>query len=337
MENLDYILHTIALFATILLYFKVAKYYNIIDRPNHRSAHTKVTIRGGGIVFPLAFLLFYTSMAWGKFVRLPPAESVTGTEEYYMFGIGLLLLSAVSFMDDILDLSSRTRIIFHIVAVSFLLYFLNTFVLLPVWAIPGLYILIIGILNAYNFMDGINGMTGLYSLILLASLYYVNLNKTEFTTPDFIAYPALACLVFLFFNFRKKARCFMGDVGSMSIAFWMLAILGLLLFKTGDIKWFLFLSVYGVETVLTIVERLKMKENIFNAHRRHLYQLLVNEHKLDHRLVSILYAGLQLVINLLVIFWQGKSCILFPAVLFPLSVLYFWLKAVVKRKHRLKI
>ena len=149
-------------------------------KPNHRSAHTEITLRGGGIVFPIAFLMFFITSTWGKLVHLPLHDQVAENQNYLLFGIGLLLLCTISFLDDLYDLSSKIRIVFHFISVTLLLAFLNAFVLLPIWAIPVLYILIIGILNAYNFMDGINGITGLYSLVTLLSLLYVNQNMVSF-------------------------------------------------------------------------------------------------------------------------------------------------------------
>ena len=322
----------LVLFVLELIYFKIADRFNIIDKPNHRSAHTEITLRGGGIVFPIAFLLFFIISTWGKLVHLPLHDQAAENQNELLFGIGLLLLCTISFLDDLYDLSSKIRIVFHIISVSFLLAFLNAFVLLPIWAIPILYILIIGILNAYNFMDGINGITGLYSLVALLSLLYLNQNMVSFVDRDFIIYPVLACLVFLFFNFRKKAKCFMGDIGSMGIAFWVVALIGLLMMKTGEIKWILFLAVYGVEVISTILERLKLKENIFEAHRRHLYQLLANDMKVSHLLVSTAFALLQLIINFVIIVNSWSDWINFSLILLPLVILYLLVKIKIKKQ-----
>ena len=327
----------LVLFVLELIYFKIADRFNIIDKPNHRSAHTEITLRGGGIVFPIAFLLFFITSVWSKLVPLPLHDQAAENHNELIFGVGLLLLCTISFLDDLYDLSSKIRIVFHIISVSFLLAFLNAFVLLPIWAIPVLYILIIGILNAYNFMDGINGITGLYSLVVLLSLLYVNENLINFVAHDFIIYPILGCLVFLFFNFRKKAKCFMGDIGSMGIAFWVVALIGLLMMKTGEIKWILFLAVYGVEVISTILERLKLKENIFEAHRRHLYQLLANEKKISHLKVSTLYAAIQFIINAVVIFSELPQILIFAIVLLPALFFYFYTKLTIKKQITLNI
>ncbi|WP_238555016.1 hypothetical protein [Chryseobacterium sp. P1-3] len=184
---MEYILVTIILFISILIYFRIADKYNIIDKPNHRSAHTQITLRGGGIIFPIAFIVF---------CLFNIKESV---EEYWAFGLGLLAICTISFIDDIRTLSNKIRLSVHLVSVILLLYFTGAFSLMPFWVWPILFILIIGTLNAYNFMDGINGMTGTYSLVTLSSLAYINREVIQFTDNNFIYYPLLACLVFLFF------------------------------------------------------------------------------------------------------------------------------------------
>ncbi len=318
------------LFMSMLIYFKIADKYNIIDKPNHRSAHTEITLRGGGIIFPVAYLFFMGYEVLFKNYRF----SLDNWREFnfWIFGAGLLIICLISFIDDMIDLSSKIRLVFHFVSVTLLLYFLNAFQLLPWWGIPISYVLIIGILNAYNFMDGINGMSGLYSLVLLGSLLYINQNTIEFVNANFIIYPLLASVVFLFFNFRKRAKCFLGDIGSMGIGFWIIALLSLLMFETGKIKWVLFLMVYGAETILTIMERLKLKENIFDAHRRHLYQLFANDKKISHLTVSLIYAVVQLVINAIVIFADWPDWVSFVVIAVPTIALYLGVKLSVKKE-----
>ena len=327
---MEYAIITGIFFVLMQVYFKIANKYNIIDKPNHRSAHTEITLRGGGIIFPIAFLFFmgYEFFFNGYEFSLDSLVK----PNFWIFGIGLLLICTISFIDDVVDLSSKIRLVFHSVSVTLLLYFLNVFQVLPWWIIPVFYILIIGILNAYNFMDGINGMSGLYSLVILGSLLYINQYVISFIDANFIIYPIIASVVFLFFNFRKKAKCFLGDIGSMGIGFWIIAILSLLMFETGEIKWVLFLMVYGAETILTIIERLRLKENIFDAHRRHLYQLFANDKKVSHLTVSGVYAAIQLLINTLLIFSNWSDGLSFLIIALPTIVLYLLTKVKVKKE-----
>lgn len=305
---MEYIILTIVLFALILIYFKVADKYNIIDKPNHRSAHTEITLRGGGVIFWFSSLLYF----------------VQHFQENYLFFIGITLVSLVSFWDDIQSLPNRIRLFTQFLAISLVLYSLGIFTIFPWWGIAITYVMAIGIINAYNFMDGINGITGLYTLAVLGSLLFVNQYVNLFIAFGFIVYPMVASVVFLFFNYRKKAKCFAGDVGSISIAFWIIYLLLALIIKTESLVWLLFLAVYGVETVSTIVHRIYLKENIFEAHRWHFYQVLSNGYKIQHRIVSLLYAVLQILVSCIVIYGylELHVAVVFAIVLLPLLALY---------------
>lgn len=327
---MEYIFITLLFLVMMLVYFKIANKYNIIDKPNHRSAHTEITLRGGGIIFPIAFLSFLVNEVLFKNYQFSLND--WAEPNFWIFGAGLLIICIISFIDDVIDLSTKIRLIFHFIAVTLLLYFLNAFQLFDWWAIPICYILIIGILNAYNFMDGINGMSGLYSLVLLSSLLYVNEYLVGFIETDFIVYPIIASVIFLFFNFRKKAKCFLGDIGSMGIAFWVIALLAILMIKTQQVKWVLFLAVYGIDTILTILERLKLKENIFDAHCRHLYQLFANDKKISHLVVSGSYSIIQLLINLIVIKNNWSDWLNFSLILLPIVILYLVIKLTIKKQ-----
>ena len=305
---MQYLLITLVLFLLELLYFKIADRYNIVDKPNHRSAHTEITLRGGGIIFWFAALLYF-------------AQHI---ENNYFFFDGISLVSLVSFWDDIQSLSNKIRISVHFLAISLIFYDLGVFESVHVIGVLVAYILAIGLINAYNFMDGINGITGLYTLVVMGSLLYVNQKIKVFIDADFIQYAMMASLVFLFFNFRKKAKCFAGDVGSIAIAFWVIYLVLKLILVTNSLVWLLFLAVYGVETVCTILHRLYLKENIFEAHRLHLYQVLSNEYKMQHRWVAAFYGIAQVVISVLVVVLYQKvsDILLFGLVIGPLLLIY---------------
>ncbi|RYJ37848.1 Glycosyl transferase family protein [Flavobacterium anhuiense] len=319
---MEYIIIGFILMILMLLYFKVADRFNIIDKPNQRSSHTEVTLRGGGIIFWFSSLLYF----------------VQNIETNYFFFTGITLVSVVSFWDDIQSLSSKIRISIHFLAITFIFLDLNLFTLMPIWGVVISYVLAIGLINAYNFMDGINGITGLYTLAVLGSLLYVNTKIQLFTDGSFIKYGMIASLVFLFFNYRKKAKCFAGDVGSIAIAFWIIYLVLKLILSTNSVIWLLFLAVYGVDAVCTILHRLYLKQNIFEAHRLHLYQILSNEYKIQHRLVSLYYALAQIGVSILVISLYQKinDYILFPIIIVPLLLVYS-LKFYLINKSNLKL
>ncbi|MGY3213750.1 MraY family glycosyltransferase [Mucilaginibacter sp. HD30] len=279
----EVILLLFMLFGIELVYFRIAENYNIIDRPNHRSSHTKITIRGGGIIFSIAILL---------------ATITQGFSDIY-FVIGLLLISMISFIDDLSPLSNRIRIFFHVIAVAFLFYQLNLYHL-SFSVVLFAFMFVIGTLNAVNFMDGINGITGGYGLIALCSLWFLN-SQFAFTTSNYLLAAVVGVVVFCFFNFRQKAKCFAGDVGSLSLAFIILYFVLLAVIKTQNIKYILLLFAYGVDTITTILLRLWRRENIFKAHRSHFYQFLANEKKIPHLMVALLYMITQALVNIIVI------------------------------------
>ena len=305
-----YLTVLLVLFAGMLMYFKIADKYNIIDKPNQRSSHNCITIRGGGIIYWLAGVLF----------------SLRHLPESIYFLIGLTLICGISFWDDISSLPNKVRIIIHFLSISLVFYGLGLYLLLPWWLLLVAYIFFVGVLNAYNFMDGINGMMGWYSFVILISLQYVNQKIVPFTKPDFINYAILASIVFLFFNFKKKAKCFAGDVGSMAISFWIVTLLLQLMLKTESFIWVLFLLLYGVDVVFTILHRLYLRQNIFEAHRLHFYQILSNECKMSHLKVSVMYAIIQLIVCAVTIYvYQTQildGIILFILLLFPLILIY---------------
>jgi len=275
----------VVLFVAELVYFKIADHYNIIDQPNHRSSHTAITIRGGGIIFGIAGLIAFFLFGF----------------QYLFFSIGLFLIALISFLDDMHTLNNKVRLAVH--GLSVLLLFTQLDVIYFPWYFTAIgVIVVIGTINAYNFMDGINGITGGYSLLLLATLYYIDQYIMDFTSIQLLLTVIISVVVFNFFNFRKKAKCFAGDVGSVSIAFIIVFLLGQLIFKTQNPVYILFLLIYGLDTVTTIFFRVIRKENIFRAHRSHFYQFLANEKKWPQLAVVALYLVVQLVINLLILF-----------------------------------
>nr|WP_253298525.1 glycosyltransferase family 4 protein [Bacteroides cellulosilyticus] len=269
------------LFVAELFYFRVADKCNIIDKPNERSSHSRITLRGGGIIFYFGALAYFLSNHW----------------EYPWFMLALTLITFISFVDDIRSTSQGLRLVFHFTAMALMFYQWGLFSLSWWWIIIAL-IICTGIINAYNFMDGINGITGGYSLVILGALAYINSEITTFVEPALINTVLCAVLVFCFFNFRKKAKCFAGDVGSVSIAFILLFLIGKLIIKTEDFSWIILLSVYGVDSVLTIIHRLMLHENIGLPHRKHMYQLMANELKIPHVGVSLIYMGAQALVIL---------------------------------------
>lgn len=285
-----YIIILVLLFLAELFYFRIADKCNIIDKPNERSSHTRITLRGGGIIFYFGVLAYF----------------LTSHFEYPWFMLALTLITFISFVDDIRSTSQILRLVFHFSAMALMFYQWGLFSL-PWWTLFVALIVCTGIINAYNFMDGINGITGGYSLVVLVALAYINEAVVPFVEQGFILTVLCSVVVFNFFNFRKRAKCFAGDVGSVCIAFVLLFFIGKLVIRTEDFSWIILLAVYGVDSVLTIIHRLMLHENIGLPHRKHLYQIMANELKIPHMVVSSVYMLVQALVIIGYLLFQNND------------------------------
>jgi UDP-N-acetylmuramyl pentapeptide phosphotransferase/UDP-N-acetylglucosamine-1-phosphate transferase len=237
-------------------------------------------------------------------------------------------VSAISFADDIKHQPRSLRAIVQLFAVILFFWKVNLFQQEWYWW-PIALVFTIGIVNAYNFMDGINGITAAYSFTILASLYFLN-REIGLFDENLVICLALGNIVFSFFNFRVKAKCFAGDVGSVSMAFSLLFLTMWSIITTGNFIFILFFALYGVDSVLTILHRLLKGENIFEPHRQHLFQYLANERKMPHLLVSALYMLGQAIISLgVLLVWKKEPVIQFAfsaiALLVP-TIIYISIK-----------
>lgn len=277
---LIYLLIGLALVVLELFYFRVADHFNIIDKPNSRSSHSSITLRGGGIIFPLSVVVY--AIFFGV--------------SYPWFFVALMALSLVSFIDDIRSVPNSVRLVVQFSAMFMVFWQWGIVSWQTWWLIVIALIFCTGVINAYNFMDGINGITGGYSLAVLLPLLVIN-HYTPFIDMSLIVVSIISVLVFCFFNFRKKAKCFAGDVGSIGIAFILIFLIGRLIVETGELWYIMLLALYGVDAVLTIIHRIMLHEPLGQAHRKHAYQLMANELKMPHVVVSSIYMIAQLVIS----------------------------------------
>lgn len=284
------------------MYFRIADKCNIIDKPNQRSSHSTIVLRGGGIIFLIG------AWVWSAFFGF----------EYPWFLAGLTLVSGVSFVDDIRSLPDSVRLVAQFAAAAMAFYQLDILHWEMWWIVLVALVVYVGATNVINFMDGINGITAGYALAVLVPLGLLNTNYHElamnlatnyssvfssdgvFVDQSLIVAAIIAAVVFCIFNFRPKgkAKCFAGDVGSIGIAFIMLFLLGNVIIKTEDLTWLVFLLVYGVDGCLTIVHRIMLHENLGEAHRKHAYQIMANELKIGHVKVTLLYMAMQLAVSL---------------------------------------
>lgn len=278
-----YVIIAVILLAAELIYFRIADRFNIIDKPNQRSSHSSIVLRGGGIIFVLGLWI------WAAFFGF----------HNIWFLIAVTLVAGISFIDDIHSLPDSVRLLAQFVAMALMFYQLDILHWNMWWMVLVALVVCVGAADVINFMDGVNGITGAYALASLIPLFLLN-KKIGFTDESLILVVALADLVFCCFNFRPKgkAKCFAGDVGSIGVAYILLFLIGSLILATGDVTYLIFLLVYGVDGCLTIVHRILLHENLGEAHRKHAYQLMANELKIGHVKVASFYALLQLAVSL---------------------------------------
>ena len=320
---------TYGIIAAILLiaeqvYFKIADHFNIIDKPNERSSHSTIVLRGGGIIFSLSMIVWAILMVLqGNDIR-----------PYLPFLCGLVMICLVSFWDDIHSLPDSVRMVVQIISTLLMFWSVGLYAAFDSWvwmvvvAAVALFFCV-GATNIINFMDGINGITAGYAfamllpMLLLDSSFKFELCSSSFAPldspselgsplglasvqvsgfiePSYLVVAIIGVLVFSIFNFRPKgkAKCFAGDVGSIGIAFIILFALGRLMLMTKDVTYIVFFLVYGIDGSLTIFHRIMLHENLGQAHRKHAYQLMANELKMSHVVVSLLYMAMQLVVSL---------------------------------------
>ena len=321
---LTYSIIAVSLLIAELAYFKIADKCNIIDKPNERSSHTTIVLRGGGIIFSISMI------AWAIMMISMGKDIVP----YLPFLCGLVLVAGISFVDDIHSLPDSLRMAVQIVSILLMFWSVGLYTAISPWWLMALVVVValffcVGATNFINFMDGINGITAAYAMAMLIPIALVDSglasptidatrqNSSEFGSalaapivqdssiagfiePSYLVVAIIGVLVFSIFNFRPKgkAKCFAGDVGSIGIAFIILFALGRLMLATKDVTYIVFFLVYGIDGSLTIFHRIMLHENLGQAHRKHAYQLMANELKMSHVVVSLLYMAIQLVISL---------------------------------------
>ena len=300
----------------MLLYLRAAKKWSITDSPNERSSHKKITLRGGGFIylFGLILYLFFSNF------------------NIYLFVTSGIFLGIVGFIDDIKNLNFKIKLLFQLIIIT--VYLLVTFYIIEWYLIVLILIFLIGSINVYNFMDGINGLTILYSLTSLITFYVINSCFYEFTDKNLLIVMILCNVIVGFFNIRKQAICFLGDVGSITMGFLFGSLVVLLMLKINSFNPLLLFIVYGIDAGWTIIHRLIKRENIFLPHRKHLYQLLVNELKFSHLLVSMIYFSIQTMVNIIWIYFykMNLSIIVLIIVIAVFSFIYLFIKQIIINK-----
>lgn len=295
---MTYIVIAVLLLAAELIYFRIADKCNIIDKPNERSSHSTIVLRGGGVIFSLSMVVWaILMMVQGNAIA-----------QYLSFLCGLVLICGISFWDDVKSLPDSLRMAVQVLSTLLMFWSVGLYTAISPWWLMALVVVValffcVGATNFINFMDGINGITAAYSFAMLLPILLMN-RGLGFIEESYLIVAILGVIVFSIFNFKPKgkAKCFAGDVGSIGIAFIILFALGRLMLATKDVTWIVFFLVYGIDGTLTIIHRIMLHENLGQAHRKHAYQLMANELKIPHVVVSSIYMVLQLAFSLVAIY-----------------------------------
>lgn len=295
-----YIIIAALLVVAELIYFRVADKYKLIGNQKDSSSPLIAGRREGGIVFLLSIVI------WGLMMLFQGNE----IEKYPPFLCGLLLVAGVSFWSDIRSVPDSVRIAVQFIAMGLMFWTMDVMHWDLWWKLLVALILFVGSMNVINMMDGINGITAGYSLVVLLSLFLLN-NQFDkpFILDSLLGVSILGVLIFGFYNFRPggKAKVFAGSVGSVGIAFIILFGMGKLLAQTSDLTWMVFLVVYGIDGCLTVFHQLLRRKRVGRTHRKHVYQLMTNELGMSHVTVSLIYMGVQLAISLIMIYLIPNS------------------------------
>jgi len=279
--------------------------HRMLDIPNQRSTHTNPTPRGGGLAIVVTTLL-------GLFV-LQATVSHISWSLLVVYSLAAAMIAAVSWLDDLRSLSNRVRFATHSVAALLLIGagffwsevempFLGLVTLGWLGMLPA-FVWMVGLTNVYNFMDGIDGIAG--SQAVLAGVGWLLLGWTNGDPFSGVlgALLAASSLGFLAHNW-PPARIFMGDVGSafLGYSFAALAVVAAQSAPRMAIVGILLVWPFVFDSTFTLLRRWRKGENIFAAHRSHLYQRLVIA-GYSHRFVTLLYSFLALVGTFLALLW----------------------------------
>lgn len=313
----------------------LAERHEILDVPNERSSHTQSMPRGGG----LAIVVLTLGGAWlyASFNPLLARPSLLG------YTIGAILIVAISWYDDLRSQPNWLRFTIHSIGALLAIYgfgylhlssILNANPLVTRWIdLIITFLWLVGLTNAYNFMDGIDGIAGGQAVVAglgWAALGSLTGQRFVFALGLILAASSLG---FLFHNWQP-ARIFMGDVGSAFLGYTFavmplifdshlsVPVHGLGPFVAGN----LFVWPFIFDSTFTFLRRLYLRENVFSAHRSHLYQRLVII-GFTHGFVALLYSGLAVLGALLALAWvlRWRNSISAVAVLLPLLCLGLWI------------
>ena len=257
----------------VIIYKKIAVHYNILANPGYRTLHESPTPRGGGLIFSLVFV--FSILIFGGVYEL-------SNQIFYIFGVGGFIATLFGFIDDIKNIGPKTKLIIQLFLSALTIYWLDLGELLPLGWIPSFMIIpfilffMVWIMNAYNFMDGIDGMAAsgaIFISLTLAIVLFLTNGSVEVT--DIFILIAIVVSGFILFNW-PPATIFMGDAGSVFLGYIFGSLLLFTVLNNGISVWS-WLTVSGyffADTIVTQIMRVILVKKWYLAHRSHAYQNL---------------------------------------------------------------
>ncbi|MCC5809425.1 MAG: glycosyltransferase family 4 protein [Ectothiorhodospiraceae bacterium] len=245
----------------------------LVDVPNLRSSHTRITPRGGGLAIVLVCLLVLV---------VAGVQELAATWALAGVFFGGLAVAVIGYVDDQGHVAARWRVLVHVAAASLLVGAVGWVPPLPLgpWEVPMvgpttalLVLFVVWMLNLYNFMDGIDGIAGVQAVSVCGGAAALLWWAGEWELALLVACFAAAALGFLFWNW-PPAKIFMGDAGSGFLGFSVAALAVLTWSEAGfsPYAWLILLGVFIVDATLTLVRRVLRGERFYEAHRCHGYQ-----------------------------------------------------------------
>lgn len=284
------------------MFCRLAKNTRLMDKPNERSLHVTPTVRGGGLVFIGLFLFSIPVVGYYYHISV--------MDQCLLF-VGTLLIAMISFGDDLFHLSAKARFVVQCVvagliaclarpeALDFVVFSLtNSFLIIGL-----IFFVVIGSINHFNFMDGLDGFCGSQALFLFFSYALLFGFNNALFYQDLSWILVFGLIGFLMFNF-PPAKLFMGDVGSATLGFisFYFALVAQQKYQIPILYWFILNGLFLFDSSITLVRRIHKKENWFAPHRKHAYQRL-KQYGLNTRLIllgqacinSLLFCGVLLI------------------------------------------
>lgn len=256
----------------IKLIIKNALYLGLTDIPNERSSHTKITPRGAGIGFGFSFFISILIFELSLFL------------EYWIVFLAIFMVFLVGILDDHKDASPRAK--FYVIFLSTFLLFLDDISIyslgvflgfdlkLSYLALPFTMFALAGFTNALNLIDGLDGLAGTISLVILSTFLYIGYINNDNLIVTLCLFSMTSVLAFLIFNWNP-ARIFMGDSGSLFLGFIISIVAVLSLKYIHPISVFYLTALPIIDTIVVMLRRIRKKISPFSPDKTHIHHILL--------------------------------------------------------------